>query len=117
MTMKVLLSWLKEYVDITMSPEELGHMLTLAGLEVEAIEYVGAEWGDKIVTAQITHLEKVPKSDHLSYTRVNTGSDEFGVICGAPNIKEGDKVPLALVGAKVGRSEERRVGKEWRWRG
>ncbi len=100
--MKVPLSWLKEYVDITMSPGELGHMLTMAGLEVEAIEYVGAEWGDKIVTAQITHLEKVPKSDHLSYTRVSTGSDEFGVICGAPNIKEGDKVPLALVGAKVG---------------
>src|SRR5207302_10919373 len=44
----------------------------------------------------------VPKSDHLSYTRVNTGSEEFGVICGAPNIKEGDKVPLALVGAQVG---------------
>ncbi|HZU03134.1 MAG TPA: phenylalanine--tRNA ligase subunit beta [Ktedonobacteraceae bacterium] len=100
--MKVPLSWLKEYVDITMSPGELGHMLTMAGLEVEAVEYVGAEWGDKIVTAQITHLEKVPKSDHLSYTRVNTGSEEFGVICGAPNIKEGDKVPLALVGAHVG---------------
>src|SRR2546423_4981597 len=100
--MKVPMSWLKEYVDITMSPGELGHMLTMAGLEVEAIEYIGAEWGDKIVTAQITHLEKVPKSDHLSYTRVNTGSGEVGVICGAPNIKEGDKVPLALVGAKVG---------------
>src|SRR5947209_2371038 len=100
--MKVPMSWLKEYVDVTMSPGELGHMLTMAGLEVEAIEYIGAEWGDKIVTAQITHLEKVPKSDHLSYTRVNTGSSEFGVICGAPNIKEGDKVPLALVGAQVG---------------
>src|SRR5947209_7531192 len=100
--MKVPMSWLKEYVDVTMSPGELGHMLTMAGLEVEAIEYIGAEWGNKIVTAQITHLEKVAKSDHLSYARVNTGSGEFGVICGAPNIKEGDKVPLALVGAKVG---------------
>lgn len=100
--MRVPLSWLKEYVDITMSPEELGHMLTMAGLEVEAIEYIGADWGDKIITAQITHLEKVPKSDHLSYTRVNTGHGELGVICGAPNIKEGDKVPLALVGARVG---------------
>ena len=100
--MKVPLSWLKEYVDISMSPEELGHMLTMAGLEVEAIEHVGAHWGDKIITVQITHLEKVPKSDHLSYTRVNTGSGELGVICGAPNIQEGDKVPLALVGAKMG---------------
>ncbi len=100
--MKVPLSWLKDYVDITMPPEELAHTLTMAGLEVEAIEYQGAEWSDKIVTAQIIHLEKVPKSDHLSYTRVTTGKDELGVICGATNIKEGDKVPLALVGAEVG---------------
>ncbi|MFL5625902.1 MAG: phenylalanine--tRNA ligase subunit beta [Ktedonobacteraceae bacterium] len=96
------LSWLKEYVDITMSPEELADTLTMAGLEVEAVEYVGSEWGDKIITAQITHLEKVAGSDHLSYTRVNTGKEELGVICGAPNIREGDKVPLALVGAKLG---------------
>jgi len=100
--MKVPLSWLKDYVDITMSPEELAHTLTMAGLEVEAIEYVGAEWGEKIITAQIIHLEKVPGSDHLSYTRVITGKEELGVVCGAPNIQQGDKVPLALVGAKVG---------------
>ena len=100
--MKVPLSWLKEYVDITMSPEELAHMLTMAGLEVEALEYIGASWGDAIITAKIVHLEKVAGSDHLSYTHVNTGKEELGIICGAPNIKQGDKVPLALVGAKVG---------------
>lgn len=100
--MKVPLSWLKEYVDITMSPEELAHMLTMAGLEVEALEYIGASWGDAIITAQIVHLEKVAGSDHLSYARVNTGKEELGIICGAPTIKQGDKVPLALVGAKVG---------------
>jgi phenylalanyl-tRNA synthetase beta chain len=100
--MKVPLSWLKEYVDITMLPEALAHMLTMAGLEVEAIEYIGADWGDAIITAQIAHLEKVAGSDHLSYARVNTGTEELGIICGAPNIKQGDKVPLARVGAKVG---------------
>ncbi len=100
--MKVPLSWLKDYVDITMSPEELAYTLTMAGLEVEAIEYIGADWGDKIITAQIVHLEKVPGSDHLSYARVTTGKEELGVICGAPNIRQGDKVPLALVGARVG---------------
>ncbi len=100
--MRVPLSWLKDYVKITMSPEELAHVLTMAGLEVEAIEYIGADWGDKIITAQIIHLEKVPKSDHLTYTRVITGTEELGVICGAPNIKLGDKVPLALPGAKIG---------------
>ncbi|WP_052890979.1 phenylalanine--tRNA ligase subunit beta [Thermogemmatispora carboxidivorans] len=100
--MRVPLSWLKEYVEITQSPEELAHTLTMAGLEVEALDYVGADWGDRVITAQITHLEKVPGSDHLSYTRINTGSGEIGVICGAPNIKEGDKVPLALPGARLG---------------
>ena len=100
--MKVPLSWLKDYVDITMSPEELAHALTMAGLEVETIEYVGSAWGAKIITAQIIHLEKVPGSDHLSYTRVSTGKEELGVVCGAPNIQQGDKVPLAMVGAKVG---------------
>ena len=82
--MKVPLSWLKDYVDITMSPEELAYTLTMAGLEVEAVEYTGADWGDKIITAQIVHLEKVPGSDHLSYARVITGKEELGVICGAP---------------------------------
>ncbi|MDQ2905387.1 MAG: phenylalanine--tRNA ligase subunit beta [Chloroflexota bacterium] len=100
--MRVPLSWLKDYVDITLSPEELAHTLTMAGLEVEAVEYVGAAWGESIVTAQIIHLEKVPDSDHLSYTRVTTGHEELGVICGAPNIRQGDKVPLAMVGATVG---------------
>ncbi|WP_069804474.1 phenylalanine--tRNA ligase subunit beta [Thermogemmatispora onikobensis] len=100
--MRVPLSWLKEYVEITQSPEELAHTLTMAGLEVETLDYIGADWGDRVITAQITHLEKVPGSDHLSYTRIDTGSGEIGVICGAPNIKEGDKVPLALPGARLG---------------
>ena len=100
--MRVPLSWLKDYVDIEMTPEELAHTLTMAGLEVEAIDYIGKEWGDKIITAQIVSLGKVPGSDHLSYTRINTGTQELDVVCGAPNIKQGDKVPLALLGAKVG---------------
>lgn len=100
--MRVPLSWLKDYVDIQMSPQELAHTLTMAGLEVETIDYIGESWGDKIITAQITHLEKVEKSDHLSYTHINTGSSELDVVCGAPNIKLGDKVPLALVGAQIG---------------
>jgi len=111
--MKVPLSWLKEYVDISMSPEELANTLTMAGLEVEAIEYLGKDWGDKIITAQITHLEKVEGSDHLNYTHVNTGTRELNVICGASNIQLGDKVPLALPGAKIGDltiSETRKFG-------
>jgi len=50
----------------------LADALTMAGLEVETIEYIGKSWGNKIITAQITHLEKVEGSDHLNYTRINT---------------------------------------------
>jgi phenylalanyl-tRNA synthetase beta chain len=100
--MRVPLSWLKDYVDISMSPEELAHSLTMAGLEVETIEYVGKEWGDRVITAQIIHLEKVEGSDHLSFTKVDTGREILSVICGAPNIRQGDRVPLALPGAQLG---------------
>jgi phenylalanyl-tRNA synthetase beta chain len=111
--MKVPLSWLKDYVDITMPPEELADALTMAGLEVEAIEYIGKSWGDKIITAQIENLEKVEGSDHLSYTRINTGTQEINVICGAQNIQVGDRVPLALPGAQIGDitiTETRKMG-------
>ena len=111
--MRVPLSWLKDYVDIKLSPEELAHTLTMAGLEVEAIDHLGKDWGDKVITAQIVHLEEVPGSNHLNYTRIYTGTQEIGVICGAPNIKQGDKVPLALPGAKIGDiiiSETRKMG-------
>ena len=111
--MRVPLSWLKEYVDITQSPEELAHTLTMAGLEVESIEYIGKSWGDKVITAQIDHLEKVEGSDHLNYTKINTGQGQINVICGAPNIHLGDKVPLALPGAQLGDvtiSETRKFG-------
>ncbi len=102
MNLRVPLSWLKEYVEIMKTPEELAQTLTMAGLEVEAIDSIGQAWEDKIITAQIEHLEKVEGSDHLNATKINTGSEVLDVVCGAPNIKEGDKVPLALVGAKVG---------------
>src|SRR5260370_42195036 len=74
---------------------------------------MGKEWGDKIIAAQIIHREKVEGSDHLNYTRVITGGQELGVICGAPNIKLGDKVPLALPGAQIGDitiTEARKMG-------
>ncbi|MDE3228960.1 MAG: phenylalanine--tRNA ligase subunit beta [Chloroflexota bacterium] len=96
--MKAPYSWLKEYVDISLSPEELAERLTLAGLEVERVEY---PWPD-IITAQIVWLQPIKGSDHLSATRVWTGREELSVVCGAPNIKLHDIVPLAQVGAKVG---------------
>src|SRR5215831_16933282 len=96
--MRIPYSWLKDYVDVTLSPEELANKLTLAGLEVDRVEY---PWPG-IITAEIVWLERIKGSDHLSATRVSTGTQELSVVCGASNIKLHDKVPLATVGARVG---------------
>ena len=97
--MKTPYSWLKEYVEIALGPDELATRLTMAGLEVDRVEY---PWPG-IVTAEIVHLERIKGSDHLSATRVTTGDGrELSVVCGAPNIKLHDRVPLAQVGTKVG---------------
>jgi phenylalanyl-tRNA synthetase beta chain len=96
--MKVPYQWLKAYVDTDLAPHDLANRLTMAGLEVDRVE----ERWPKIVTAKIVHLEPVKGSNHLSATRVTTGQgDERSVVCGAPNIKLGDIVPLALPGAVV----------------
>jgi phenylalanyl-tRNA synthetase beta chain len=96
--MRVPYSWLKEYVDVELPPEALADRLTQAGLEVERVEY---PW-QGIVTAEITSQERIEGSDHLWATHVSTGSEELSVVCGAPNIKPHDKVPLARVGTRVG---------------
>jgi len=96
--MRIPYEWLKEYVEVELAPEDLAHRLTMAGLEVERVEY---PWPG-IITAQITWLERIKGSDHLTATRVTTGTEELSVVCGAPNIKRGDKVPLATLGTRVG---------------
>ena len=96
--MRIPYKWLKDYVDIKLAPDELAERLTMAGLEVDRVEY---PWPG-IVTAQITWLERVKGSDHLSATRVTDGTREYSVVCGASNIKLHDKVPLARLGARVG---------------
>lgn len=96
--MRVPYSWLKEYVHVELDPEKLAHRLTMVGLEVDRVDYL---WPG-IVTAEITWLERIKGSDHLQATRVTTGTEEFSVVCGAPNIKLHDRVPLAQLGAKVG---------------
>jgi len=96
--MRAPYEWLKQYVDVDLPPEELAERLTMAGLEVDSVEY---PWPG-IVTAEIVWLERITGSDHLSATRVTTGTEEFSVVCGAPNIDVHDKVPLARLGARVG---------------
>ena len=98
--MKVSLNWLKEYVDITLSPEALDHVLTMAGLEVEGIEVVGQNL-DQILVGRILEVLPHPNADRLSLCRVDTGTDTVQVVCGAPNAAEGVLAPLILPGGKL----------------
>jgi phenylalanyl-tRNA synthetase beta chain len=98
--MKVSLNWLKEHVDIELSPEDLGHLLTMAGLEVEGLEKVGQNLDD-ILVARILAVNPHPNADRLSLCRVDTGTEIIQVVCGAPNASEGVLAPLILPGGKL----------------
>src|ERR1043166_4479013 len=98
--MKFTYSWLKEYVALDWSPEQLAERLTMAGLEVERMEKIGGDF-DGVVVSQILTSEKHPNADRLSVCRVTDGTTERQIVCGATNYKVGDKVPLALPGTKL----------------
>ena len=97
--MKFTFNWLKQYVDFDWSPAELAEKLTFAGLEVESVVNLGGKIPDQVVIAQILGSAKHPNADKLSVCRVNDGTSERQIVCGAKNYQVGDKVPLALPGA------------------
>ncbi len=100
MPIRVPLSWLREYIEIKVTPEELARRLTLAGIEVEHITTVGSEW-ENIYTGRVSHLEQHPNADRLNLATVEYGGGrEITVVTGAPNIAEGDTVVLGLIGAR-----------------
>jgi len=98
--MKVSLNWLKDYVEIRMDWKDLIHLLTMAGLEVEGATSTG-EGLEKVVVAEIQSIRRHPNADRLSLVEAKTPQESFSIVCGATNIKEGQKVPLALVGARL----------------
>ena len=98
--MKVSLNWIKDYVEIRMELKELLHLLTMAGLEVEEATSVG-EGLENVVVAEIQTIRKHPNADRLLLVEAKTHQETYSVVCGATNIKEGQKVPLALVGARL----------------
>ncbi|OGV38359.1 MAG: phenylalanine--tRNA ligase subunit beta [Lentisphaerae bacterium GWF2_45_14] len=95
--MKVSYKWLKEYIDITLSTEELAEKLTMAGIEVEAIHRT-AEIPSGVVVGEILERKPHPDADKLSVCMVNSGKETLQVVCGAPNCDAGKKVPLATLG-------------------
>ena len=98
--MKVTLNWLKQYVDFNWSPEETAERLTMLGLEVEGVQKISGAF-DGIVVAQVVTRDKHPNADKLSLCRVNDGTGERQIVCGAQNFQPGDKVPLILPGASL----------------
>ena len=98
--MRVSLKWLKEYIDFQHSPEELSNKLTMLGLEVSDIKKIGGTW-ENIYVGYVTNLIQHPNADRLKLATIRLGSQTKTVVCGAPNIQEGQKIALALVGAKV----------------
>lgn len=96
--MQVGLKWLRDYVDIEIEPEELARKLTMAGLEVESIERWEPPFSN-VVVAQIENIKAHPQADNLSICDVTDGINSYSIVCGAPNIKIGDFVPLAKTGA------------------
>jgi phenylalanyl-tRNA synthetase beta chain len=98
--MKVSLNWLKDYIEIRIGLYELIDLLTMAGLEVEEAISMGGGL-EKVVVAEIRSIRKHPNADRLSLVEVKTHQETFSIVCGATNIREGQKVPLALIGARL----------------
>jgi len=98
--MKVSLKWVKEFVDFDLPVDQLATRLTDAGLEVGGISHPGGDL-EGVVVGQIKEVARHPKADKLSVCRVNVGSDQLQIVCGAPNVIPKAKVPVALVGARL----------------
>src|ERR1017187_8065077 len=98
--MKFSLRWLSHYIDLTAPVPQMLDQLTLAGTEVEHVAVTGVE-SSHIVVAQILSSAPHPNADRLSVCQVNDGTGARQIVCGAKNYKNGDKVPLALPGAKL----------------
>ncbi|AHK78938.1 phenylalanyl-tRNA synthetase [Ectothiorhodospira haloalkaliphila] len=99
--MRISNHWLGQWVDHGLTVEELGHRLTMAGLELDAIEPAAASFAG-VVVGQVLSVKQHPDADKLRLCLVNDGGGEpIPVVCGAPNVHEGMKVPFAPVGATL----------------
>ena len=99
--MNTALSWIKAYVpDLDVTAQEYTDAMTLSGTKVEGFECFDKNL-EKIVVGEITKIERHPDADKLIVCQVNIGSESIQIVTGAPNVKEGDKVPVVLDGGKV----------------
>ncbi len=106
--MKISYNWLKQYINTDLSANEIAKILTETGLEVESVEKIEAVKGglQGVIVGEVLTCEKHPDADRLKVTTVNTGSEIVQVVCGAPNVAAGQKVPLATLGCTLYPSPE-----------
>ena len=99
--MQVSTKWLKDYIDINLTADELAEKFTLAGIPVENVIKAG-EGLEKVVTGRIEELTAHPDSDHLQICQMNVGEENLlQIVTGAPNVKQGQVVPVAMIGANL----------------
>ncbi|HYD96126.1 MAG TPA: phenylalanine--tRNA ligase subunit beta [Noviherbaspirillum sp.] len=109
-------SWLRTLVDPKMTSDELSHLLTMSGLEVEEVEPVAPPFCH-VVVAKVVEVAKHPNADRLNVCQVDAGTGTLlNIVCGAPNVRPGMKVPCAMAGAKLppgedGKPFEIKIGK------
>lgn len=98
--MRVPLSWLAEYVDLTLPPVELAHRLTMAGVETTYEPGASAGW-DHVLVGHVLAIEPHPNADRLRLATVDAGGEPATVVCGAPNLEVGQRIAFAQIGAKL----------------
>ncbi|MBQ7455392.1 MAG: phenylalanine--tRNA ligase subunit beta [Clostridia bacterium] len=109
--MKISMNWIRQYADIPVTPAEYESRMIMHGTGVEGIEYLGAEC-ENVVVGKVLSCRDHENSDHLHVCMVDVGQGEpLQIVCGAPNVKEGILVPVALVGAKLPGGHEIKKGK------
>jgi len=112
--MEIPESWLRSFTDPPIATEELAHLLTMSGLEVEHCAPVAPAFSG-VVVAEILSVDRHPNADKLTVCRVDGGDGILKIVCGAPNVRLGMKAPLAKVGARLtsadGKSVEIKVAK------
>ncbi len=98
--MKISYNWLKEFIDLNLSPQETAEKLTLIGLEVEEVTKYGSKL-EGVVVGEVLEVSDHPNADRLRICQVDTGSEKNQIICGADNVAAGQKVPVATVGTTL----------------
>ena len=101
--MDIPISWLEQYVPVTVPPRELAHRLTMAGTEVGGIREIGADWDrEKVLVGLVAKVDPHPNADRLTLPTVDLGDGESAtVVCGAPNVAAGQKIAFAREGARL----------------